>query len=344
MIRDHVGYDVRSLQEFMAARAITTGPDADVIRRLEVLAPASHWRNTWLLAAGRVFTEREHLRQNLVGVLESIDLESELFRLVAPGSRLAGELLEDDVASKVPKFQRQIAKHALAALNQPPSPALVRLAEDLVPAFEDPELVGLVKQELDRAVNSSDWRLLSSIRLLARWQAAPNKLTAWARIRLRKVEQALRDGDAIPSALAEDIPNLLRDMDRRGYAIRGDTKLVWQVVRDALATPVSDEARRTVRSQIDAVVSERRPHAAEVFVYSFLSIITEAGDRGPRDAAGSDRTRQAALELGRLADELSLDQWRVAIMLQAAVEQWLSQQPVAAAVGDLIDGYKPGSE
>src|SRR5690606_20116164 len=36
---DDVGFDVRSLQEFMAARAITTGPDDEILKRLRYLAP-----------------------------------------------------------------------------------------------------------------------------------------------------------------------------------------------------------------------------------------------------------------------------------------------------------------
>jgi len=47
-----VGFEVRSLQEFMAARALVAGDDAVVLQRLELLAPAAHWRNTWLLAPG----------------------------------------------------------------------------------------------------------------------------------------------------------------------------------------------------------------------------------------------------------------------------------------------------
>ena len=57
-----IGFEVRSLQEFMAAQCLTNGPDETVGRRLRAIAPAAHWRNCFLFAAGRCFHERQHLR------------------------------------------------------------------------------------------------------------------------------------------------------------------------------------------------------------------------------------------------------------------------------------------
>jgi hypothetical protein len=47
-----VGFDIRTLQELMAARAIIEGDDTQVIARLRRIAHHPHWRNTWLLAIG----------------------------------------------------------------------------------------------------------------------------------------------------------------------------------------------------------------------------------------------------------------------------------------------------
>jgi hypothetical protein len=54
VLHDDIGFEVRSLREFMAARSLTSGPDDRVRERLSVLAPSAHWRNTWLFAAGRL--------------------------------------------------------------------------------------------------------------------------------------------------------------------------------------------------------------------------------------------------------------------------------------------------
>jgi predicted NACHT family NTPase len=50
---DRIGFEVRSLQELMAAIAITTGPEVQALRLLTVTMHHPHWRNIWLLGAGR---------------------------------------------------------------------------------------------------------------------------------------------------------------------------------------------------------------------------------------------------------------------------------------------------
>ncbi|MEV0136863.1 hypothetical protein AB0H83_51630 [Dactylosporangium sp. NPDC050688] len=55
-----VGFEIRSLQELMAARAITKAAPDDVVARLRLLGPSAHWRNTWLFAASRIFAEQQY--------------------------------------------------------------------------------------------------------------------------------------------------------------------------------------------------------------------------------------------------------------------------------------------
>jgi hypothetical protein len=50
------GFDVRPLQELSAARYLTNGEFDDVASRLRSIAASPHWRNTWIFAAGRVFS------------------------------------------------------------------------------------------------------------------------------------------------------------------------------------------------------------------------------------------------------------------------------------------------
>lgn len=49
---DTVSFEVRSLQELMAARAISSGSDEEVRSGLRFKAPSQHWRNTWVFVAG----------------------------------------------------------------------------------------------------------------------------------------------------------------------------------------------------------------------------------------------------------------------------------------------------
>jgi hypothetical protein len=85
---DGIGFEVRSLQEFMAARALTAAADPEVIDRLRLLVPSAHWRNTWLFAAGHLFRTREWPRSSLIALLREVDAVDDLHELAAPGSEL----------------------------------------------------------------------------------------------------------------------------------------------------------------------------------------------------------------------------------------------------------------
>ncbi|MFE2468736.1 NACHT domain-containing protein [Streptomyces mirabilis] len=117
--QDSVGFDVRSLQEFMAARAIISEDPEETSRFLFAIAASAHWRNTWLLAAGQIFHERPGLRDRLVVLLDEIQAESEVSLFTKPGSSLAVGLLQDDVAAKAPRFLRALTKQALELLEDP---------------------------------------------------------------------------------------------------------------------------------------------------------------------------------------------------------------------------------
>ncbi|MFD3330744.1 NACHT domain-containing protein [Streptomyces sp. NPDC058701] len=114
-----VGFEVRSLQEFMAARAIVTDDMEETCFFLKGIAPSAHWRNTWLLAAGRVFYDRPGFRDRIVTLLDEIQAADELSLCVKPGSSLAIGLLNDDVAAKAPRFLRGFTRHALEMIEDP---------------------------------------------------------------------------------------------------------------------------------------------------------------------------------------------------------------------------------
>ncbi|WP_402468638.1 NACHT domain-containing protein [Isoptericola aurantiacus] len=131
-----VGFEVRSLQEYMAARALVRGSDQQVVERLRVAAPSSHWRNVWLLATGAVFRDREHLRSEILSTMRALDLSDLLAQLVPEGPRLATALLDDDVAASAPRFRSLLVQHALEALRCAPLDTS-QLARVLVDADND---------------------------------------------------------------------------------------------------------------------------------------------------------------------------------------------------------------
>lgn len=128
---DSVAFEVRSLQELMAARALAKGTDAQLRRRLTLAAPSPHWRNTWVFMAGALFAQGgDHRREIVVDVVESIDREPTWPGWLSPtGPELAAALLDDGLAIRTPKWQRRLTDVALRALTAafPPDPASVAL-------------------------------------------------------------------------------------------------------------------------------------------------------------------------------------------------------------------------
>jgi hypothetical protein len=116
------GFEVRSLQELMAARRISDTPLETLIRRLRLLAPSPHWRNTWLFAAGRMFAEpRTHEHQAVVELVETIDGEApgRLGQHLPIGPELALDILDDGMARAWPNWSRRILARGLHVLDAP---------------------------------------------------------------------------------------------------------------------------------------------------------------------------------------------------------------------------------
>ena len=126
---DAIGFEVRSLQEFMAAEALMEGSDDQIRRRLQAIAPAPHWRNVFLFAAGKCFstkcfsTDRRHLRTEIVALCSQMNTkapenwEDEIATASLLGSRLALDLLGDDVARTSILLKRQLLDIALELMR-----------------------------------------------------------------------------------------------------------------------------------------------------------------------------------------------------------------------------------
>jgi hypothetical protein len=63
---DTVAFEVRSLQELMAGRALSVGTEEEIRERLYLTATSPHWRNTWVFAAGRTFADGSDRSRDLV--------------------------------------------------------------------------------------------------------------------------------------------------------------------------------------------------------------------------------------------------------------------------------------
>lgn len=174
---ERVGFEIRSLQEFMAAEALMDGRDAVAIARIKTIAAVPFWQNVLLFAAGKCFAERQWLRHSISDICGEMndDPNDKLGHLVQVGSRLALALLEDGPARRQPAYSHALARRALSLLALPPSDVHDRLAD----VYES-ELETVYQEEIKRLFDRQDspvhlgpWRVL--LRLASR------KNIGWAR-------------------------------------------------------------------------------------------------------------------------------------------------------------------
>lgn len=151
-----VGFEIRSLQEFMAAQALMNGRDEDVVSRLKSIAHASHWRNVFLFAAGRCFYERQHLRDRILSLCMELNEDitsperSRLPSAVLAGSQLAIDILEDGAISNQPAQRRFFLRLAMRVLELPPCESHMRLA-----ALYDSAVMDIYKEHLLHILHDS---------------------------------------------------------------------------------------------------------------------------------------------------------------------------------------------
>jgi len=135
------GFEIRSLQELMAAEALLTGGDAEVKQRLRHIAPLDSWRNVLLFAAGKCFAEMWHLAPVIVNEIcpwLNKEIGDPAVYGVLTGSEIALDLIEDGAARNQPKLARSLIALALRLLELPPLPIHDRLAGVGFSEFKEP--------------------------------------------------------------------------------------------------------------------------------------------------------------------------------------------------------------
>jgi hypothetical protein len=152
---DNVGFELRSLQEFMAARELVGGADDAVLARMTKISTSGHWRNTWLLASALLFKNREYLRDALLGTVHDAGLSSTRMMVIPIEARLSMDLLVDGTGSQSPRYWRQLAEMAAGLLAYPAgrdTPVLQAAIESL---GEDSLTNTIVIKAMNHAARSS---------------------------------------------------------------------------------------------------------------------------------------------------------------------------------------------
>ena len=188
---EQVGFEIRSLQEFMAADCLMDGTDQNIRKRLEEIAPIPFWRNVFLFAAGKCFAERQELREpvrDICDELNEIDGDKIAGTYLA-GSDLAIALLEEGSSRHQPKFKSLLARVAIRALDTANPDLQIQLAD-----VYEPQLQTTYHDEIDLRLTSSNM-----VRLLGAWNCLLRLVAAdipWA-VQLATEKWPVNQGDQI---------------------------------------------------------------------------------------------------------------------------------------------------
>lgn len=193
-----IAFDVRSLQEFMAAAALTSTGPLTIEPRLRSIASASHWRNVFLIAASRCFDEDAFhwIRGSIIGIPRAI--EGNLIQLyLRRGARLALDMFHDGLALEHPDFRRQLATHALDILSLGPREYDARLSRLYEPATESVVMDIMSGGALGKG----------SSQMSSAWMMAVDLCRTVPSLR-KKVEQSVPAGESLTDVLTRLEPPL----------------------------------------------------------------------------------------------------------------------------------------
>jgi hypothetical protein len=148
-----VTFEIRSLQEYMAAEAIVRGADNAIIERLRTIASLAHWRNVLLFCVGKCVVVREHLLDSIESICRQLNDKTlgDINEAALPGSKLALDILEDGSISTHPRILRPLLGTALRLSERPLPNEIERLA-----SLYEESLADLYLAALDHTLNSSD--------------------------------------------------------------------------------------------------------------------------------------------------------------------------------------------
>lgn len=124
-----VGFEVRSLQEFMAGEYLIDLPEAEVPAALRSVALSAYWRNALLFAIGKVFAERPALKAEAVNLCNLVNAESEAQQAVLLGSRLALQIVLEGATHNQPRYRDSLAHCATQLISAAITRDVVGLAD-----------------------------------------------------------------------------------------------------------------------------------------------------------------------------------------------------------------------
>ncbi len=329
-----IGFEVRSLQEFMAARALVSRNDTDAVACLGTIAPSAHWRTTWLFAASEIFAARPQLRGTLLNDMRAVDNVDKVSMAVLPASHLAIDLIEENIAEDSPRFQALLVGDALRLLSRLPDLHLLRLAEVLAELVErSPSVEERIVREVTDALSTAGPPALAALTACAVWANGSGRLAERARAWLqREQDRLLRTDPAWRTAVASLAASFpfaqLRPFELTDLASREQrtiTEFLERLPDDASLRPSEVPLARQLAAILGRI-TVARSHWAK----GGLDVVR--ADRLHRpdlvelsEALGHHRVAAALVEA---ADEIELVDWPVAGVLRRVLVLWSQRRPV----------------
>ncbi|MGW5478534.1 NACHT domain-containing protein [Streptomyces sp. NPDC004008] len=335
MPADGIGFEVRSLQEFMAARALVSASDTEVIANLVTLVPSAHWRNTWLLAAGRIFSERAHLRGDVLSQMRSADVSDALSRAVTPAAHLAADLLEEQIAETSPRYQALLVQHAIELLRKTPGLHLVRLADVLAGVMSQNATASeVVEAAISDALASAGTATLSALIVCATWASGTGTLAGKAKSWLRQGVTNLRDAGRERRQAVAGLPVNFRLSPLREYEPQVEDS--EPLALSAVLGPLLSE------KDLDQRESELARKAVEALAGAGIwcqdtdkGRVTKVDHRHLPDLSLLDEPledQQVIRALIGVMDTLGLEQWPITSLLRRVLGLWLERRPIGQRI------------
>lgn len=231
---EQIAFDVRSLQEFMAAARIMVSPETIIPARLKEIAVKSHWLHVFKIACSKVYAQAtlEDFRGEITRIVDRLDAGDDgmEYRRIRAGARLAISLLADSTAGSRPVERQALVVRALRVLHIPGSDALL-------PAVLDSRTTRTIESVLTESLlDRGGVSYVETLQLLLTISRNPkHSLRNWA---AAKIDEVLtRDPQVLPELIAVSAPPA-GDPAERWYR-----EIAWmagpaQVVR---YTPPSEE-------------------------------------------------------------------------------------------------------
>ncbi|MEU0565187.1 NACHT domain-containing protein [Nonomuraea sp. NPDC005983] len=330
-----VGFEVRSLQEFMAARALLAGTETDIISCLTTIAPSDHWRNTWLFAAGEVFAERAQLRDAILTHLKAVDHQDVVSLTVLPAAHLAVDLLEENIADTSPKFQSLLTDYALELLRRLPDLHLVKLAGVVADVVErNAATEEVVARAITDAFAASGPPALSALMVCAVWAGGTGRLARRARDWLEQGRNDLAQADSRRRAAVAGLAVTFPLAHLRGFELTSVSSRRRESIEPALSNLLKHGGLRSedlqlARTVVDTVGTAKveRSHWPD----GGLDVVR--ADRSYRPdlsklSVALDNPRVAAAFVAA-ADDVELVNWPVAALMRQVLALWSLRRPVA---------------